>query len=88
MKPTSKTETSNLPVEVESNHPATVEGEIRMLLNENYHSVTIGVRVSVPTEPNDAAIRAGLDYCYSVCESVLNEQIPNGKKALKAVTKD
>lgn len=66
---------------------ARVSGEVRVTLSENYHSVNIGITVQIPTEPNEKAVQAGLDYCFDTAHNYMNEELKQARTALTSLAR-
>jgi len=62
---------------------AQVAGEMRLTLSENYHSVSVGVYISIPTAPTAEAVQEGTEWCFEKVTEFLNKEAQGARKALK-----
>lgn len=72
------------PFSVEAVH-AEVEANVRILLSENYHSVTVGVSVRIPVDPTHEAVQKGMDYCFDTANSFLEKETRGAREVLRQV---
>jgi hypothetical protein len=70
-----------------SNHPAEVGGDVRVTLSQSYHSVSVGVSIRIPVDPEPTAVQRGLDYCFKSAHEYLNEEMKDARQALDALTR-
>lgn len=83
-KETSRKEVTNVigPYTLNEVH-AKVGTEVGATLTHNYQSASIKVFVTIPVEPNDKAVKAGLDYCFDLANQRLSEEVEGAREALE-----
>jgi hypothetical protein len=62
---------------------AQVAGDMKITMSENYHSVSVGVYISIPVDPTPLAVQDGLTWCFMKAEEFLNKEAAGARKALR-----
>lgn len=74
------------PFTVESVH-AEVGHDMRVTLSENYHSVSVGVTVRIPVDPNEEAVNNGLQWCAEKVNAFLADEMKGARRALRVLAR-
>lgn len=64
---------------------AEVEANVKILLSENYHSVSVGVSVKIPVDATHEAVQKGLDYCFATANEFLEQETKGAREVLRQV---
>jgi hypothetical protein len=81
-KPTGERTVELGPFSVERVH-ADVGTETRVTISENYHTIAIGAFVTIPVDPNDAAVKNGLMYCRDIANKFVNHEMKGARQLLQ-----